>query len=173
MKRIVLNRYSIPDKNSVYIRNKYYHVYLGNEQTYYFSSKENVHMFLRETTDMINEVLCSLNNLYTEVFSEFREFWIYDNTNIDRHIFKKFESLNNIFSRSIKRSVEINVFSFKNMYLIIEEITTISTIMIKAYDKKFIARINKLHFINEQLNYVKQKLDTWDSSTTTSLPVYQ
>ena len=59
------------------------------------------------------------------------------------------------------------------MYLIIEEITTISTIMIKAYDKKFIARINKLHFINEQLNYVKQKLDTWDSSTTTSLPVYQ
>ena len=169
-KNIVLKNYSLPEKNSMYTNNKMYHVYLGNNRMYFFTAEYKVKKFLEESSKMINHNLYVLNQLYSDSFREFREFWFYaDNYQIQK-INNMYKTIDTAFMRSVRISHEINVFVFRNMFLIIQELIEANTILIEEYTKKNQdQRIKKVEFINDQLNFIESKLKHWNHPTSTKL----
>lgn len=170
MKRIELKNFSPPEKQSVYTKEKMYRVYLGNSHMYHFTAEFKVKKFLSETTNLLNDSLYIINELYSHTFKEFREYWFDADPHTEMRISKMFQTIDVTFSRTVRKSHEINIFAFRNMFLIIQELVEINNIMIEFYTKKNDkSRVTKLKFIQEQLNYVKLKLENWNLKNDTEL----
>ena len=159
MKKIELKKFSPLEKQSVFTKNKMYRVYLGNSLMYHFTAEFKVKKFLHETTVMLNDTLYIINELYSHTFKEFREFWFYADPYTEKTISKMFQTIDITFTRTVLKSHEINIFAFRNIFLIIQELTDINEIMKEFYIKNNEnSRASKINFIQEQLNYVKLKL---------------
>lgn len=71
---------------------------------------------------------------------------------------------------NLRKSQEINIFVFRNIFLIIQELIDINTIIKDFYmQNNDTIRMSKINFIQEQLQYVVLKLENWNSKNATEL----
>jgi len=77
MKKIKIEKYDEPRVGSIYTRDKYYWVWLGNGSKHRFSNRKHAEAFLAQTNRFLNERVFELNRLYVEVFAEYRRLWFY------------------------------------------------------------------------------------------------
>ncbi len=125
MKKIKIEKYDEPRVGSIYTRDKYYWVWLGNGSKHRFSNRKHAEAFLARTNRFLNERVFELNRLYVEVFAEYRRLWFYfdrgamfGNEKIENNI----EWLNKKFNILIDRSggENGNMNSFNNMRMIVD-----------------------------------------------------
>jgi len=170
MKKITLKNFLIPDKESIFTKSKMYRVYLGNSCMYYFTAEFKVKQFLQETNAMLNDTLHIVNELYSLTFKEFREVWLYTDHKTKKNISNMFQTIDITFSRTFIKSQEINIFVFRNIFLIIQELIDINTIIKDFYmQNNDTIRMSKINFIQEQLQYIVLKLENWNSKNATEI----
>jgi len=77
MKKIQLHCITFADKSSHYSRDHQHSISLGNGRNVYFSNINQARAFLHQTNRFLNDTLFELNQLYTEVFAQYRLAWFY------------------------------------------------------------------------------------------------
>ena len=77
MKRINIQNYSKPDRESVYTRNHYYCVFLHENKRFYFKNEVKAKHFIAETNRFYNSVLHEYNYIYSQLLVEYRNIWFY------------------------------------------------------------------------------------------------
>jgi hypothetical protein len=77
MKKIKIENYREPVKESIYTRDKRYWISLGNGARLSFTNRKDAKAFLARTNRFLNERVFDLNRIYVDVFSEYRRIWFY------------------------------------------------------------------------------------------------
>jgi hypothetical protein len=75
MKKIKLRMIVPADRSAVLIKNRKHCVYLGNGVSRYFTDKKQAERFLAETNRFLNEKIFEINQLYIDMFGEYRRAW--------------------------------------------------------------------------------------------------
>lgn len=122
MKKAKLGNPQTPDKTSIYIRDKKFHLFYNNKNKY-FTSNRDCQLFIANLNRTVNTYLTELNYIYIDCFSMYRKLFQL----IDIEMFKNhFSIIDNAFSRTLKHSSENrNYFIFRDMYMIVNELIDI------------------------------------------------
>lgn len=117
MKQIKITQYGMPDNTSLYINDKMYSVYLGNNIIKYFPSYKGAKMFLAKTNRFLNSKLHELNYIYTLMFSEYRRIWFFLESEIEIAINIQITNIDKKFNFCCRKanSGNGNVMTIKNM----------------------------------------------------------
>jgi hypothetical protein len=83
MNKIKLNNIQIPDKNSVYTNNHKHRIYVGTA-TNYFKNKKNAVRRLSGLNAQLNNTLLELNNIWINIFIDYRKMAIIYNDYFNR-----------------------------------------------------------------------------------------
>src|SRR5665213_2346257 len=111
MKKIKLNKYSIPDPGSVFTADKFYKVYLGNGYSVSFPNEKDTLAFLAQTNRDLTSKMYELNFLFSEVLKIYRHAWGYFEigkknvvNNLQGSIKNKINAVENSFNFLIDRA---------------------------------------------------------------------
>ena len=140
MREIKLFKIELPNKSSVYIEQRTYRIWLGNETRRSFSNIKEAKHFLTETNRFLNEKLFELNYLYTVAFSEYRKVWFYLSDNyqtkrIEDKINECFAFMDKMFTNAGTRSETINgnYFVFNYLFAICEQLMMVFDKLIEVH----------------------------------------
>lgn len=138
MKKIKLVNIIQADKSAVYIKYKSHSVALGNGVTVYFSDYKGALSFLAETNNFLNQKLFEVNQVYADLFVEYRRAWFYAGSELDLSLFGTLESIEKQFSLMISRAhfQNGNYFVFKYFFNIIESLNNICNEISALYRRK-------------------------------------
>ena len=169
MKKVKLEKYTEPRVGSIYTRDKYYWVWLGNDTKHRFSNRKHAEAFLARTNRFLNERVFELNRLYVEVFAEYRRLWFYfDRAEIagNERIEMMLEWINKKFNIMIDRSggENGNFNTFINMRVIIDNLRQIVLTLEELQKRKnnWVEKYN-LAVIAVRLNEVEGLLNEFES----------
>lgn len=167
MKRIQIKEIKHPDKSSVYINQKQYCIFLGNELRYYFKSEKAALKFLADTNRMLNNKLHELNYIYGLVFIEYRKIWFYCENR-----FKEFDDKFNSITASINKKFDIivarshwnngNYLTFKHMFDIARLLSEALIFIKKLYNHKNYYKDLQLIDMNlDRISKIVEGLKNW------------
>lgn len=129
MREIKLFKIELPDKSSVYLEQKTYRIWLGNDAKHSFSNLKDAKHFLAETNRFLTEKLFELNYMYTVAFSEYRKVWFYlsdnyHNKQIEKKVIECFLFIDKMFVNAGTRSTTINgnYFVFNYFYQLCDQL---------------------------------------------------
>lgn len=88
MKTITLKHYREPLKSSVYIKDKFYSIYLESGQSYTFSDRKDVQSFLTSLSKTLTYFTHELTLISGEIWSQAAECWILFDE-VDERIFRQ------------------------------------------------------------------------------------
>ncbi len=99
MKRIRINKIIEAKKDSIYTREKFNCIFLGNNLKCYFRNYTQAKTFMAETNRMLNTTAQGLNKLFIEAWSEQRKIYLMyhrlflkmKNKNISQQIERQFD----------------------------------------------------------------------------------
>lgn len=103
MRQIKIIKIGNPAKNSHYMKQNMYSVYLGNGVTEYFSSIKMAKNFLAKTNKFLNSKLHELNYIYTLLFSEYRRVWFYLSIESEINFCNEMVSIDKMFNNCINK----------------------------------------------------------------------
>ena len=83
MKKIKLNNVHIPDKKSPLIKDHQYQIFTGTSRMY-FKNKKKLKRHLHGLNVQLNHILLELNNLYINIFIEYRKIAVIYNEYFNR-----------------------------------------------------------------------------------------
>lgn len=165
MKKIKIQQITKPDKTSVYIRDKYYYIYLGDSRYYYFKNEVKARQFLAETNRFLNAVLHELNSMYSQILIEYRSIWFYIEGNLINLLPNQIYDLEKLFNLLIKKSSHyINGNPYTMQYL-----NKICTLLLNIafslrsviQEKEYYHQLQKMDMIINNLNSIHEKLANW------------
>lgn len=183
MKRITLKETILPDKSSVFVQDKKYCVFLGNELRRYFTNKKQLRAFLVETNSFLNYKMHELNYLYGIVFAEYRRAWFYftadhpvQKNNLERmersirdelkHIEKSFDWLarNSGYNNG-------NYLTFKHLYLLCDNLASIVEVLKQVQHlRRYFVEIHRLEIFRTQSLRIKESIENYGKTDTETRP---
>lgn len=134
MKKIELKHITQPDKESHYIKQRMYCLFLGNGHREYFTNYKDAKKYLADTNRFLNIKLHQSNFYYSYIFTEYRNIWFYfegrspsqrkDHMGIERKITLLFNQDDKVLNRIARKTYRSNdnVFAFKYLLLIIDNL---------------------------------------------------
>jgi hypothetical protein len=163
MRSIEIKNIGLPNKSSVYIKQRQYAIFLGNDAKRYFTDMKDAKRFLAETNRFLNERLHEINYLYGNIFVEYRKIWFYfdDKQKNEYRIAEAFENADKFFHRAATKSHTINgnVFTFNYVFGVCNElqdaIKWIAEIMRK---RNLFADIRRLMTFDRQLKQIVHEI---------------
>lgn len=168
MKKIKIENYENPKPLSIYTKDKYYWVWLGNETKHRFSNRKHAEAFLVRTNRFLNERLFELNRLYVEIFTEYRRLWFYfDRKAMESNIQIEgtLEWINKKFNIVIDRSQGINgnFNVFQNMLIIVDNLKHIIKVLTDLQTQKnnWVERYN-LIVISKRLDEIEKTIRNYN-----------
>ncbi len=153
----------MPIKESVYMKQRLYSVFLGNELTEYFSSHKAAKRYLAETNRFLNYKLHECNYLYSYIFNEYRKNWFYfiaDNAKsnselrkLERSILTEFKLIDKAFNLVVSRSHHINgnYFTWHHLYNVTGSMLGVIKIL------KYLMRTRKYYAESQRLEILKSQ----------------
>lgn len=165
MKRIKIQNIITPDYESVYIRDKYYCIYLGENRFFYFSNEVKARRFIAETNRFYNSALHEYNYIYTQLLIEYRNTWFYTDEKFTNRIAANISDLEKIFNLVIQKSgnsINGNPFTFQylNKISILLHDIAISLRSVKL-DKDYFHELQRIDIFINQLNSMQENIASW------------
>nr|WP_319509384.1 hypothetical protein [uncultured Draconibacterium sp.] len=169
MKNIRLNA---PDKQA-----SKYLVKLGNKRKIEFTNVLKCQRFVGETNKFLTEVLINMNLIYGDVLREYREAWIYFDTQrqgkarkiqVNRMILQLIDDTNSQFEYTYLKSgfSEGSFMVWRNLNLISENIQKIVYALIEMHlSKSNTSKVIQLKLIIENLKTYERKLKRYPEVT--------
>jgi len=161
MKKINLTYIILPDKHSWLSSNRTYGVYLGNEIRASFSSEKKVKKFLAETNRFLNAQMQELNQVYIQLFAEYRQLWFVIDLDFEKNIEESLREISKLFNKLYRFNHGANSNFF--VYLHFIQLTTeLHNVVVKltdyqkAYDNFIEA--NRLSTLTLRLNNISSAL---------------
>lgn len=183
MKRITLKETILPDKSSVYIQDKKYCVFLGNELRRFFTNKKHLRAFLVATNAFLNYKMHELNYLYGIVFAEYRRSWFYFTADhpvmrnqladMERNIRDEFGQMEKSFDWLTKRSglPNGNYLTFKHLYLICDNLVSIVEVLKQVQQlRRYFVEIHRLEIFRIQALRIKESLENYGKPGAETVP---
>lgn len=169
MKKIVLKEFKEKTKQSVYTRDNRYSMYLGTERFIYFNNKKSMEKFVADTNRLLNDSLYNLNMLYSQLYTEYREYWFIQEKNaIEKQLLDVFQRIFNVFNKCTKKSMEINVFSFRNLLCICDDLLKCCNMLLEFYKtKNLYYKVRALNFKVQEISIIENTLQTWGNEYRT------
>jgi len=126
MKKINLTYIRLPDKTSYMTWQKTYSILLGNEIKVSFSSEKKAKKFIADTNRFLNLQLQELNQVYIQLFAEYRRLWFI--IDFEENIEDSFHDINKYFKKLTKHghSENSNIYVFLDFIRISNEIKTVT-----------------------------------------------
>lgn len=167
MKAIRIKQIEIPSKDSHYIKQNMYSVYLGNGVIEYFSNLKTAKNFLAITNKFLNSKLHELNYIYTLLFAEYRRIWFYFDRDTESHILVLFAEIDKKFEMCISRCgyTNGNAYTFKHMVNLGERLTEIfEQIKSVLVAKKYYADVQRIDIYIRNIKAVILDLKNYSKS---------
>jgi hypothetical protein len=166
MKEVRIKQYTLPDKSSVYIKQKQYRVWLGNHATNYFSSEKETLRFLAETNRFLTDCLHELNYLYGIVFQEYRAVWFYAkrDESIESTIMDYFLDADKLMINLTTRgqTTNGNAFVFNWLFAVCDSLTKAVSIILDLHEeRKTFADLRRVKTFARQLESIKSALEKY------------
>jgi len=174
MRKIKIDKVTLSNKDSRYMRERLNAVHLGNELTAYFSSIKNLTSFVAKTNAMLNVTAQEINLIYIELWTEQRKLFLtyhhlFNRSKVRQHIALLEKSFDLLVTRSSWTNG--NYFSFAYIYKIIEYLNdwvTEAISIMRKHNRNY--PVDGFRVIRERLIYVKNKIDTWGEKYTMAPP---
>ena len=144
MKVITFRNYTHPDLSSVFTRNRKYSFWIPGK-TFYFGSERKCLAFMAETSRFFSDKYIELNDLYAEVFSMWRQLWIYDIAPPEeRKIIEKINDIELYMNRTWQfRTGNDNSAPVRNLINVCESIIAACDLMRAQHDKRSSTSLKK------------------------------
>lgn len=171
MKQIKINNLTVPRKDGILATDKKYCVWLGNETRNYFTSQKACDNFLANTNRFLNENLQNLNNIYIQLFSEFRQVWFYGDSahNSIIKIEQEFKNVEYAFENVINKSahpINGNSYAFTILFRICDSQRLIAENIIQIYlQKKIYVPTHRLKYLKAQIKMIENGLRSLGKET--------
>ena len=141
MKKVRIEQLNEPKIRSIFLKDKFYWVWLGNGTKHRFTNRKHAEAFLAQTNRFLNERVFELNRLYVEIFAEYRRLWFYfDNHSVvsNEKIENLLEWTNKKFNILIERSsgVNGNFNAFQNMRILIDNLLEVVKVLEELQQRK-------------------------------------
>lgn len=165
MRKIRIDKVSIPDLTSHYIKQRMYSVSLGNGSTVWFSNEKQAYAHLADVNRVLNQVLHELNYIYGNAYMTYRTNWgyFYGTRKKDERIIKNTMSvIDRTFNLAVERcrSENGNHFTFTHLFNIINELESILTMLLELLTKrKNYAEVHKMDVYLNMLKYQRNELN--------------
>lgn len=183
MKRITLKETILPDKSSVYVRDKKYCVFLGNELRRFFTNKKHLRTFLVQTNEFLNYKMHELNYLYGIVFAEYRRAWFYFTADhpVAKNNFERMErSIRDEMNQVVKSFDWLarnsgftngNYLTFKHLYLICDNLVSIVEVLKQVQHlRRYFVEIHRLEIFRTQSLRIKESIENYGKTDTNTIP---
>lgn len=169
LKKIVLKEFKNKSKGGVYIRDNRYSLYFGSERFIYFNNKKSMEKFVADTNRLLNDSLYNLNMLYSQVYAEYREYWfIQEKNTIEHQLLEIFQRIFTVFNRCAYRTMEINVYSFRNLLCICDDLLHACNMLLEFYkSKNLYYKVRALNFKVQEISIIENTLQTWGNEYRT------
>ncbi|MBW6482814.1 MAG: hypothetical protein K0B10_07115 [Vicingaceae bacterium] len=159
MKKIKIQHFTLPDKQSVYTdRKKNYKVHLGNGYIASYSNRNDVTAFLADCNCFLNQKLQEHSFLFVETFKLYQQAWFYmDKTK--KIEFNHFKTINEAFDLATSRShfTNGNHFVFSHLNNINKVLTDILTDLKEVFDlRNFTSNKHVAVYLIKQLTDLKE-----------------
>lgn len=177
MKKVKLVNIIEPIPGSVFTKDKYYHVILGNGVRKQVKNKQAAISFLNETNRYLTYKLHECNELFISCFTYYRRAWFYfdhpgtgrthDLAGLyksERVIESSIESITKAFNILYERSESENGnhFVFVHFSAILSSCATITNELLKFYKTRSIAStIYELEILQTKISYCKRTIDNY------------
>jgi len=165
MKKIKIQQVISPDKTSVYIKQKYYCVYLGEQKFCYFNNEVKALRFLAETNRFYNSILHEQNYLYTQLFLEYRNTWFYISETQSNLLFNKFTEIDKNLNFVITKSTHYpngNPMTFQYLSRINTSLLNIVlTLRNMKLEKDYFHEVQRIDIYTNQINSLITNLNNW------------
>ena len=170
MKKITLTSIESPVINTIYTRQKLYHITLGNGLSEYFTSNKQACKYLVHINTELNLILHEVNNFYCECFSLYRHNWFYFATQgVNQKKFMDYESVIKNSLADIEKSFSLiiercqwangNVFVFTHFFGILSHLNRVLLILIKLHRAKSnYASVRNIEGLRRRGLYIKKTL---------------
>ncbi|MDD5358554.1 MAG: hypothetical protein PHX80_05365 [Candidatus Nanoarchaeia archaeon] len=166
MRQIAIKNIQLPDRLSVYIKQKQYCVFLGNDTRHYFSALKDAKCFLAVTNRFLNDQLHELNYLYGIIFTEYRNIWFYLTSyqKAEDQFISSFAAIDRYFYNAVVKShgPNGNVFAFNNLFGICNTLADLtSEIMAILQAKKFFVDLRRVKSFEKQVRLINKELKSY------------
>ena len=174
MKQIRITHYNEPKPDSVFTKDKYYSIVLGNGATISFKDKKKIVYFLTSVNKQLTEALQELVLLYADLFKEYWNIWFYldqhvdtietreRNKKIESHCISEFNYIPTLLNIAVDRShfQNGNHFAFNHLYNVIKALQSINKMLIRLRQEKLhTAEVNRLELFDKALLRIKKEMD--------------
>ena len=172
--------------SSVYTKDKFYNIVLGNGASIRFKDKKKIVFWLTHVNNNLTEALQELIIIYTDLFREYWQLWYYldsyaetpeaseRNKKIEAFCIKSFNYIPTLLNLAVNRSAyqNGNHFTFRHLYNAIDELQYITDLMLKLRrDKCHTAETNRLEIYLKNILRIKKEIDNIGKHPTVSNPV--
>lgn len=161
MKKINLTYIRLPDKHSWLSEQKTYSVYLGNEVKASFPSEKKVKKFLADTNRFLNLQLHELNQIYIQLFAEYRRLWF----KLDENDFEdRLRDVSKLFKKVTRynHGENSNYFVFFDFIKLTRELTeTAEKLQEFQFDDNNYSEVNLLATLLFRLDNIDQVLKNY------------
>jgi len=177
MKKIAISNIQNPKLNSSMIRDKLYHIYLGNNQTVYFKNEKHAKRYLVELNVFLNSKLLEINNIYIYIFIDYRKMAIIYNEYFlnDNHAQELILCIDKFFIKSVSQTcswANRNNFYFLNIQKLIGYLIELCNVLIRILRKKrSFLYDNSLLCLIERLNEINHSIEIYGIEDQKNTPV--
>lgn len=161
MNKIKLTHITPPDFSSVFSKSRMYQVALGNNKRECFSNEKHAKKFLAETNRFLNDKLAELNQIYTLVLCEYRNYWFYlDLKNIEL-ITVKTGGIDKALLKLVtpRYGPNQNYYVFTDFSIVLKSLIDILMILDKALlsDNRY-PELHRITFLKKWINQINNEL---------------
>jgi len=164
MKRMAISNIQNRNLNSDMIRDKLYHIYLGNDQTVYFGNIKLAKRYLVQLNSFLNRQLVEINNISIYIFIDYRKMAIIYNEYFmkDNYTHELLMNIDRFFIKSVSQTCSLvnrNSFYFSNILKLIGYLIELCNVLIRIikkkrtyyYDQSLKCNIKRLEEIKESI----------------------
>lgn len=164
-----------------------YEIYLGNGFLFSFKSERAAKKFLADTSRFLTQHLHNLNNLYTEIYSQYRNAWGYFNHNkgtkkaallqSERDLKENIRSAEELLDYTvtwIQKGPNANYLIFSNFNKITDYCrATVFTLKDLAQSRSDTSTVYRCNDLIQRISYLQHSLKTYGQlEATGTIPLY-
>lgn len=160
MKKIRIENYKKPNKNSHRINDQQFSVYFDSDKKFYFKSEIKLKKFLIILSKKLNDQIEELNHYYMQLFNEYRLIWPYINQSND--FIRYFDEIEFYFDRlyfnAYSDNYNFNLFNYLNK--ITRVFLELSNYIESENEKnKIYSGVNRVRFIKKRIEIIEQNIN--------------
>jgi len=163
MRKIKIDKFTRPNFQSSRLKDKVYKVQLGNGEVELFTSEKSVKSFLAETNRKLTEITFELNEIYIDVFREYRQCYFHVES---KKIPVLVAGIEKAFYMALTRSNydNGNYFIFTHLKYIADSLLLICRIIIKLnQEKKYFPTVQIMRILIKRINYILPEIQNYNN----------